>query len=99
MIGILVVIASVSPLMLLFFALVITMFVMSFRKLILLATELKRINVVAQAPLFSNISEVFNGASIVKSYGIQGKVVKDFEMNMDTYLHSNLQLELMETYS
>lgn len=66
--GIFLVIGSTSPSMLIIFIFIIAGFVATFKKQILLANQLKKIHTVAQAPIFSNISEVFNGASIVKSY-------------------------------
>lgn len=65
----------------------------------MLSTNMKKVAEVARAPLFSNFSEIFNGASIVKSFGIQKKVRKDFELNMDQMLCSDMHIKLTENYN
>lgn len=93
---IILVIGSTNPVMLIMFAIIMAAFVRAFKKRVILNTELKKIHNIAQAPVFSNISEVFNGASIVKSFQVEDMVRRKFELNMDTQLHSSLHLNLSE---
>ena len=93
---IMLVVASTSPVMLVVFVLIMVAFVRAFKKRMILNTELKKVHNIAQAPVFSNISEIFNGASIVKSFGVEEMVRKNFELNMDRQLHSSLHLTLSE---
>ena len=66
--GIVSVVGSASPGIFIIFVILFSMFVSQFKKQIIVNTELKKMHTVAQAPVFSNISEVFNGASIIKSF-------------------------------
>lgn len=68
LIGIVSVVVSASPGIFIIFVILFSMFVSQFKKQIIVNTELKKMHTVAQAPVFSNISEVFNGASIIKSF-------------------------------
>lgn len=90
------VVASTSPVMLVVFVVILVSFIRAFKKRMILNTELKKIHNIAQAPVFSNISEVFNGASIVKSFEVEDMVRRNFEFNMDKQLHSNFHLSLSE---
>jgi hypothetical protein len=62
------VVVSASPGVFIILVILVGLFVAEFKKQIIINTELKKMHTVAQAPMFSNISEVFNGASIVKSF-------------------------------
>ena len=68
LVGIVAVVVSASPAIFIVFVFLFSLFIIQFKKQILVNTELKKLHTVAQAPVFSSISEVFNGASIVKSF-------------------------------
>ena len=68
LVSIILLISSTNPLMLVIFAVIVVAFGKVFSKRIILNTELKKIHNIAEAPVFSSISEVFNGATIVKSF-------------------------------
>lgn len=98
LIGIVSVVVSASPGIFIIFVILFSMFVSQFKKQIIVNTELKKMHTVAQAPVFSNISEVFNGASIIKSFQVEKKARKDFELNMDKQLVTALHLETSGIY-
>lgn len=98
LVGIVAVVVSASPGVFIILLILVALFVAEFKKQILINTELKKMHTVAQAPIFSNISEVFNGASIVKSFQVEKKARKDFELNMDKQLTTAFHLETSGIY-
>ena len=60
-----------SPLMIIIFFVLFIVFVVSFKKYILLATEIKKIQSIKIAPVFSKISEAFNGSAVIKAFQIE----------------------------
>lgn len=97
--GIFAVIGLSSPLMLVVFAIVLFYFIVSFTRSFALSMKLKKINEMCKGPIYSSISEVFNGASVVKSFQIEEKIKADFELHMDRQLCSEAHLELCDFYN
>ena len=99
LVAIIVIVGFATPFMLIVFLVVIILFVMNQRRTMQLQMSLKKVAEAAKAPMYSNISEAFSGAVLIKSYQIEEKTRRDFELNMDTMLCSNLHLDLSETYN